>query len=331
MKKIIASTLFLVLAMSAIGFAAAADKATGDVGYTIGIQRYLSFDVHEATAKQPMGGTLHYSDVQNVWYTVDVQLVRIEGSWAWLAGPVVEGNAGLGQWLYAVVYDGGTPGSAGDVVWGDFYLTQDAAKAAFDAKEDPASTAAVTSGNLVVHSADSEPGAPDICTKIQSGTLLDSVGNPIALGFDQYGYNYQAHMFLGYYDNALRPAVPVDTGDTLVMKWNDAWLSNGDCNGDGKLDRPASYIGSGAWETNHMWGTYEQDGKTCTWDYFVKIVAVPSDAVPIGGIWYTASGTEIGPDIWGQFAIVQEVSNDLCAGQNGLLDKSSAGPGFGKY
>ena len=41
----------------------------------------------------------------------------------------------------------------------------------------------------------------------------------------------------------------------LVMKWNDAWLSNMDRDDDGMLDRHygfSSYIGSGAWETNHM-------------------------------------------------------------------------------
>jgi hypothetical protein len=42
------------------------------------------------------------------------------------------------------------------------------------------------------------------CADIQSGTITDSAGNPIAMGFDQYGYNYQAHMFNGYADNFRR-------------------------------------------------------------------------------------------------------------------------------
>lgn len=32
----------------------------------------------------------------------------------------------------------------------------------------------------------------DACTTIQSGELLDSMGNPLTTGYNQYGYNYQA-------------------------------------------------------------------------------------------------------------------------------------------
>ena len=68
------------------------------------------------------------------------------------------------------------------------------------------------------------------------------------------------------------------------MKWNDTWLSNEDCDGDGKLDRYYgydSYIGSGAWLTNHNSGVYDV---VCEWDYFVKIVAAPADAYVETGI-----------------------------------------------
>lgn len=95
------------------------------------------------------------------------------------------------------------------------------------------------------------------CATIQGGTLTDVNGNPISLGYDQWGYNYQAHMFNGLYDNYNRPNPVATSGDSLMMKWNDAWLSNQDCDKDGKLDRPANYIGSGAWLTNHANGTYE--------------------------------------------------------------------------
>jgi hypothetical protein len=172
------------------------------------------------------------------------------------------------------------------------------------------------------------------CTTIQQGGLVDSAGNPLTLGYDIWGYNYQAHMFNGYYGNASRPAVPVTSGDNLEMKWNDAWLSNKDCDGDGKLDRYygyPTYIGSGAWLTNHQSGTYELNGKIYHWTYFVKIVAAPADAVSTGGVWYTADGMEIGPAIWGAFAIIQEIYNDSGTGDHGLLYKSPVGPGFGKW
>ncbi|MFO8132769.1 MAG: hypothetical protein R6U10_02370 [Thermoplasmatota archaeon] len=162
--------------------------------------------------------------------------------------------------------------------------------------------------------------------------------------FDQWGYNYQAHIYNGWYDNYQKPEPPAEhewgeAGATwLIMKWNDAWLSNKDRDGDGELDRHwgyESYIGSGAWCTNHMIGWYENDdGEICQWEYFVKIVAVPEDAEKqeIDGedYWYTADGTEIGPSIWGQFAVIQRVYNDPCGGYHGIeyLSPTSAGLGY---
>ena len=215
------------------------------------------------------------------------------------------------------------------------------------------------------------------CTTIQDGVLTYSAGHylagaPLEVGYDPYGYNYQATRFRGTYCNVYLGgygyppyegndedyyqrlvdegfADDVEEAEELMggvwcwpyrdvdlnMEWNDAWLSNKDCDGDGKLDRHygyGSYIGSGAWETNHQWGTYVgDDGETCRWNYFVKIVAVPEDAILTDGIWYTADGTEIGPVIWGAFAIIQEVSNDPCGGYHGVEYLSPAGPGFGKW
>lgn len=98
------------------------------------------------------------------------------------------------------------------------------------------------------------------CATIQSGTIKDVSENQITTGYDKWGYNYQANMFNGWYDNNTRPSTPVTGGDSLMMKWNNAWLSNQDCNGDNKLDRHygfTGYKGSGAWLTNHASGTYE--------------------------------------------------------------------------
>jgi hypothetical protein len=163
------------------------------------------------------------------------------------------------------------------------------------------------------------------CTTIKEGTLLASTGEPLVLGYDEFGYNYQAHMFNGRYCDYDRVAGGSYCDVKLVMKWNDAWLSNKDCDGDGKLDRHrgyASYIGSGAWCTNHQSG--EDDGQK--WTYFVKIVAAPADAYTAGGIWYSADGTEIGPVIWGAFAIIQQVVSG-----EGATYVSPSGPGLGKW
>mgnify|MGYP000028705433 FL=1 len=177
----------------------------------------------------------------------------------------------------------------------------------------------------------------DGCTTIQEGTLLTSDEQVIVSGYDQWGYNYQAQLFNGMYCDSYRDAAWCQAYKDveLSMKWNAAWLSNRDCNGDDLLDRHAgfdSYIGSGAWLTNHMAGTYLDDGgNKCKWTYFVKIVAVPADATKWNGSWFDASGTKIGPEIWGDFAIVQEISNDPCAGDHGIVYLSPVGPGFGKF
>lgn len=176
-----------------------------------------------------------------------------------------------------------------------------------------------------------------VCTTIQDGTLLTSDGDVIYTGFDDWGYNYQAHLFNGYYCDAYRDAAWCQdyAEDKLAMKWNDAWLSNTDCDDDGLLDRHfgfESYRGSGAWLTNHMSGEYPgAEGEECSWNYFVKIVAAPLDAELIDGMWMTADGSELGPEIWGDFAVILEVSNDSCADQHGVLYVSPVGPGLGKF
>ncbi|MDP6302233.1 MAG: hypothetical protein QF717_13120, partial [SAR202 cluster bacterium] len=123
--------------------------------------------------------------------------------------------------------------------------------------------------------------------------------------------------------------------DDLSVKWNDGWLDNKDCDGDGLLDRHhgyTSYIGSGAWLTNHTSGAYvDTDGVNQYWNYFVKTVAAPSDAYADGGTWFAADDTEVGPVIWESFAIIQEVENDTGSGTHGVQYRSPIGPGFGKF
>lgn len=207
-------------------------------------------------------------------------------------------------------------------------------------------------------------------------------GMPRTLGTDIFGYNYQAHAFRGSFANVYLggDGYPPYGGDTesyylelveeglaatveeaesllramwywtdrdmaLVMKWNEAWLSNkdlGDDSGgtepDGQLDRHygyASYAGSGAWLTNHRAGSYptEQNGQTIEahWTYFIKIVTPPGTAIKVDGIWYTADGVEIGPERYGAFAAVHIIGNDPFGGIHGRLYGSPSGPGFGIY
>ena len=174
------------------------------------------------------------------------------------------------------------------------------------------------------------------CTTIQSGELLASDGAVIPTGYDSWGYNYNAHIFNGKYCDSYRDAEwcqPYKDID-LMMKWNEAWVSNKDCNDDGILDRHFghdTYGGSGAWLTNHQSGEYEgEDGERCRWNYFTKIVAAPTAATLTEGIWYDVDGSVIGPVIWEKFATIQQVSNNPCEGEHGLLYKASR-PGVGNW
>lgn len=169
--------------------------------------------------------------------------------------------------------------------------------------------------------------ATSACAKIQDGTITDSVGQTIKVGFDQFGYNYQAHQFVGTYDSSDRVLDGTYWGSTgdyvddkLMMKWSDEWLANVDCNDDGKLDRGlvngvyTTGISYG-WLTNHIEGEY-LDGSGVEQHYtnFVKIV------------WVGAGGS-----LWGAYNVVQEVYNDPAGGMTGLSYKADPGLGHQFY
>ena len=198
-----------------------------------------------------------------------------------------------------------------------------------------------------------------LCTTIPQQVLVYSEGHYLAgqlipLGSDIFGYNYQAHKFKGYLINAYlgEDGFPPYTGDAaayltanpeaatwsywpdrdtfLEMAWNDAWLSNKDCDGDGILDRhygSPSYRGSGALLTNLLWGKNE-DGNW--WTTFAMFVAAPLNATEVDGIWYDARGRKIGEEIWGNFAIVLEVNHTFNKAHRGNRHCGPAGTGHGR-
>lgn len=170
-----------------------------------------------------------------------------------------------------------------------------------------------------------DEGSTANCMDIQSGSITDSAGNPISTGFDQFGYNYQAHMFNGTYDSSDRNIDGTYWGSTgdfvddkLMMKWSDSWLANVDCNSDEKLDRGLvnGVVGgtSLGWLTNMNEGDYDSDGdgiQDAHYTYFAKIV------------WVGPGGS-----LWGQYKTIEEVYNDPLGGSHGLQFKVGA-PGFG--
>ena len=169
------------------------------------------------------------------------------------------------------------------------------------------------------------------CTKIKDGILTAANGAPLVLGYDAYGYNYQAHIFNGLVDNYTRPVAPVTEGiENLVMKWSDDWLANVDCDGDGKLDRGldaktgiATHISRG-WCTNHFEGDYVgSDGEMHHYTYFAKIVWV--GPAPTPDPW-------AGVRIWGEYAVIEELQNDQFGEYGGRLKSDKlVPPGLGQF
>ncbi|MBI4130763.1 hypothetical protein HY468_05575 [Candidatus Roizmanbacteria bacterium] len=157
------------------------------------------------------------------------------------------------------------------------------------------------------------------CTDIQSGLLKDSLGNTLVMGYDEFGYNYQAHMFNGTYDSSDRVLDGTYWGSTgdyvddrLSMKWSDAWLANVDCDGDGLLDRglvDGTVSGTSmGWLTNQVVGEYDTVDGDQHYTYFVKIG------------WVGPGGS-----LWGQYDILQENYQD----PTGMSHVKYVTPGFG--
>src|SRR5687768_13495606 len=173
-----------------------------------------------------------------------------------------------------------------------------------------------------------EPLLAQDCAKIKDGTILSSTGEVLTLGYDKYGYNYQARIFNGTYDSSDRKLDGLywDTAadyadDSLVMKWDQDWLSNLDCNADNKLDRGTAGVSMG-WTTNHVEGDYIADGDSHHYTYSVKIVFD-------NGAACTAA---LSTCAWGLYNIIEEVYNDPYGGYHGVdRDRLSNPAGLGFY
>lgn len=117
-------------------------------------------------------------------------------------------------------------------------------------------------------------------------------------GFDQFGYNYQARIFVGPADGVdrnLDGAVwgdPTYANDHLVMKWSKAW---DDARFHGALWSPD------AWTTNE-WNGQAPDGSQSVWHYKIVWVGAALENSPH---WRPG-----GYPIWGQFEVIMDQGTD---------------------
>jgi len=143
----------LVLAGVVVSQSASAPKATGGVKWMsmehgVEVGNWAELEAIAGIDGQPGKGWVKYHNSEGMRFRVDVQCVTVVDDWAFFSGPIVSSSDTLmlNQWLMVVVHDGGTPGSKGDQIWGEFY-TADPGCRPFH----PSDMTDVESGNLVVH------------------------------------------------------------------------------------------------------------------------------------------------------------------------------------
>jgi len=126
-------------------------------------------------------------------------------------------------------------------------------------------------------------------------TLLATVGTVIAKGgFDEFGYNYQARVFVGKADGVDRVldgkvwGDPTYANDHLVMKWSKAWDDARFHGADWTCD---------AWEDNE-WNGAVSGGSGEVWHYKIIWVGPELENSPC---W-----REGGYPIWGEFEVIMD-------------------------
>lgn len=125
---------------------------------------------------------------------------------------------------------------------------------------------------------------------------------PNGKGFDEFGYNYQARVFVGLADGVDRNLDGMVWGDAtyandyLVMKWSKAW--------DNARFHGAEW-NPDAWCTNE-WSGMTPGGSQEVWQY--KIIWVGE------GLQSSVYWRDGGYAIWGQFEVI--ISHGLAEGEH---------------
>jgi len=157
MKKIslaIALVAVLALVFAATAFAGTA-KATGGVQYTPE-GHFLNFNVHENKTGTKVWGNVKNRTPDGSSYHAKVCCVNvISADTVLFAAEIVASDIpgiSVGNGILIQVKDGGSPGTKGDIVWGQLFSTAATAAAACATQTTPSlGPYAVLSGNLVVH------------------------------------------------------------------------------------------------------------------------------------------------------------------------------------
>ena len=136
-------------------------------------------------------------------------------------------------------------------------------------------------------------------------------------GFDQYGYNYNARIFVGAADGVDKNFDGKVWGDStyandlLVMKWSKAW--------DDARFHGAAWT-SDAREDNE-WNGMNPDGSSSNWHYKIVWVGAELQNSPY---WH-----EGGYPIWGQFEVLMDQGMDPSLGPGHIWFAHAIPTGYG--
>ena len=134
---------------------------------------------------------------------------------------------------------------------------------------------------------------------VSPSRVLGPGGQSGNVGFDQFGYNYQARIFNGKADGVDRVldgtvwGDPTYANDHLVMKWSKAW--------DDSRFQDAEWTAD-AW-TDNEWNGQMPGGSGETWHY--KIIWVGPE---LESSSYWREGEDVYP-VWGQFEVILSQGN----------------------
>ncbi len=141
----------LSLAGAALAASNAAPHATGSIEYYQS-GYFFDFNAHEEYDRRPAKGEAYNQTPYGGWYRAVVRCVNIDTDTALFAAELVETNmSSWGPWVLVKVLDGGTPGTVGDLIWGQFLSEQDAMNNCLNGVDPTGGPWPVLDGNLVVH------------------------------------------------------------------------------------------------------------------------------------------------------------------------------------
>jgi hypothetical protein len=264
MKKILVSLAIVALAMSTVALAG------GDMGRGL-----VKVPLIKYSGPDFKGGMVVFNGGKEK-VSIDAEIKGLTANYGYTV--FLEINYGLSGWSYPVLGTITTDGSGNGKLESSYLLPAGTYILGLDiADHNYWAAEYVTDAN--------KNGVWDGASDMQNTVTVDQ-----GTGFDQFGYNYNARIFVGAadgYDRVLGND-PIYGNDHLVMKWSKAW---DDARFHGALWTPDAWV-------DNEWNGMAPDGSSTT--EHCKIVWV-GPALETSLYWVPG-----GYAIWGEFEVLMD-------------------------